>query len=208
MSRGPGKGTLKEEEWTWRDCSDGGLTWTKVRECEAIVKRAVGLDFAQFCRTTMLAQGQFTRFLLGSPDEKADILEKLTDTSKYSRLGVAIGARHAALESAIRTLEGQIAQMPGLGERRGQVEARVAELSVRIDGLESARKAVDAKLQWLRRGDELAANDQAVRGELAAAFAGLRALEAAIARERAAAEAKVSMLRSCFSSSPSRLSST
>ena len=176
VSKGPGKGRLKAREWRWRDCSEGGLTWTKVKECESVVKRAVGLDFAQFCRTTMLAQGQFTKFLLGSPDEKAEILEKLTDTSKYSRLGMAIGRKYAELESAIKALDGQIAQMPGLGERRGQVESRIQELADRIGKVESARKAVDAKLQWLRRRDELESNRQSVRGELAAAFAALKAL--------------------------------
>ena len=56
VSKGRNKGTLKDEEWTWKDCSAGGLTYAKVTECKSIVKQAVGLDFAQFCRTTMLAQ--------------------------------------------------------------------------------------------------------------------------------------------------------
>ena len=90
ISKGDNKGKLGDETWTWKDCSKGGLTWTKVRECEPIVRQAVGLDFKQFCRTAMLAQGQFTQFLLGTEDEKSKILEKLTDTSKYSELGKKI----------------------------------------------------------------------------------------------------------------------
>ena len=115
ISRGQNKGMLKGEEWSWKDCSPGGVTWTKVKECTAAALRAVGLGFEQFCRTTMLAQGQFTKFLMGTPDEKAEILEKLTDTSKYSELGKAIAAKWAALDVEVKRLEAEIGQMAGHG---------------------------------------------------------------------------------------------
>ena len=57
-----------------------------------IVENAVGLDFNQFCRTTMLAQGQFTQFLKSKDGEKADILEKITGTEIYSEIGHKISA--------------------------------------------------------------------------------------------------------------------
>ena len=195
VSRGANKGTLKKEEWSGRDCSAGGLTWTMVKECKAVAKRAVGLDFAQFCRTTMLAQGQFTKFLLGEPKEKADILEKLTDTTRYSALGKAIFDKHRAIKEAKEAVAGEIRRMTGLGDLRAGVEARVGELAALIEELEAKRKKADAKLQWLRRRGELAANGQAVRGELAAAFAGLKALEAKVARDLEAAKAKVGSLK-------------
>ena len=191
FSKGPNKGSLKGAEWSWRVCSDGGLTSTKVRECESVAKRAVGLDFAQFCRTTMLAQGQFTKFLLGEPREKAEILEKLTDTTKYSALGKAIFDKYKTIKDAKDKVEDEIRRMTGLGDLRSQVEARVKELSAMIGVLEARRKAADAKLLWLRRRDELAANGQAVRRELVAAVAGLKALEMAVARDFDTAKSKV-----------------
>ena len=195
VSRGPNKGTLKGEEWTWRDCSDSGLTLTKVGECREAAKRAVGLDFAQFCRTTMLAQGQFTKFLLGEPKEKAEILEKLTDTTKYSALGKAIFDKYKAIKAAKEAVADEIGRMTGLGDLRVQAEARVKELAAMIEELDTRRNVTDAKLQWLRRRDELATNGQAVRGELAAAFAGLKTLEANVARELEAAKSRVMSLK-------------
>ena len=52
----------------------------------------MGLTFEQFCRTTMLAQGDFTKFLQSKESEKSDILEKLTGTSIYSEIGAEIYA--------------------------------------------------------------------------------------------------------------------
>jgi len=195
VSKGRNKGYLKGDKWTWKDCSDGGLTYTMVKECESVAKQAVGLDFAQFCRTTMLAQGQFTKFLLGEPREKAEILEKLTDTTKYSALGKAIFDKHKAIKDAKDKVEDEIRRMTGLGDQRSQIEARVKELSAMIGDLEAKKKAADAKSRWLKRKDELAVNDQAVRGELVEAVAGLKALEAAVARDLETAKLKVGALK-------------
>jgi len=195
IMKGDNQGKLKGETWTWKDCSDGGPTWTKVKECDEAAQRAVGLEFRQFCRTSMLAQGQFTQFLLGTDDEKAQILEKLTDTSKYSELGRKIAAKYKSLDDGVKDLEREIDGMAGLGEAREQVESRIRELDDRIGDLEAKRRAADAKAQWLRRRNELAANETTVKKSLAEAFSALRALEGEVAAETGAAEERLAALR-------------
>lgn len=68
------------------------------------------MTFEQFCRTTMLAQGDFTKFLQSKESEKSDILEKLTGTSIYSEIGAEIYAatkeRRTEYENQNRKLEG------------------------------------------------------------------------------------------------------
>ncbi len=196
VSRGANKGKLKSKTWTWRDDSPGGITWTAVEECEKAARNAVGFEFEQFCRTSMLAQGQFTKFLLGSDDEKAEILEKLTDTSKFSELGRAIGAKYAALETDIKILEAQIEQMAGLGDDRLEVERRIRELGDLIADVEARGQDASAKMRWLRLRDELEANETEVRNRLFAAFAALRALETKTVEDTAAAKARRDAARS------------
>ena len=193
--KGANQGKLKDEEWTWKDASDGGLTYTLVKDCNSAAQRAVGLEFKQFCRTAMLAQGQFTQFLLGTDDEKAQILEKLTDTSKYSELGKRIAAKYKALEDGVKALEKEIGGMAGLGEAREQVESLIRELDGRIRDREAKRQAADAKAQWLRHRDELAANEATEKKRLATAFAALKALEAQVAGETVTADEKLADLR-------------
>ena len=194
ISQGKNKGKLKDETLTWKDCSEGGLTWTKARECEEVAQRAVGFEFKQFCRTAMLAQGQFTKFLLGADDEKAQILEKLTDTSKYSDLGRKIAEKYKELNDGVSTIEKEIELLAGLGVGREGVEARIRELDGQIKELETRRQDADAKAQWLRRRDELAKNEAAVKDGLSKAFAALRALEGDVADETKAAEEKLEAL--------------
>ena len=143
----------------------------------------------------MLAQGQFTQFLLGTDDEKAQILEKLTDTSKYSELGRRIAAKYKALEDGVMAIEAEIDRMAGLGEVREQVENRIRDLGDQIKDLEAKRQTTDAKARWLQRRDELAKNEATVKDLLATSFAALKALESKVADETGVAEEKLTALQ-------------
>lgn len=59
-------------------------------EIKKRIVEAVGLNYEQFCRMAMLAQGQFANFLTGGKDERERILEQLTSTGHFSRYGEAI----------------------------------------------------------------------------------------------------------------------
>ena len=84
-------GSLQSVKWTLENRKTG-IQLTKIAEIKAEIHKAVGLSFEQFCRTTLLAQGDFTKFLQSKESEKSDILEKLTGTGIYSRIGAEIYA--------------------------------------------------------------------------------------------------------------------
>lgn len=90
-----------------------GTELSRVGDIEKHISDIVGLDFEQFCRTTMLAQGEFTRFLKAEDKNKADILEKITGTGIYARISSLI-YRHAA-ESAAKAedIRRRIAELTG-----------------------------------------------------------------------------------------------
>ena len=71
------------------------------KQCGEVIERAVGLNFTQFCRMAMLAQGQFSAFLCGKRKERADILERLTNTAVFSQYGEAITRLHSRKKEAV-----------------------------------------------------------------------------------------------------------
>lgn len=75
---------------------------TKNSEIDREISRITGLDFRQFCRTTMLAQGEFTRFLKSKDDEKADILEKITGKTIFKEISEEI---HRITDEKIKALQ-------------------------------------------------------------------------------------------------------
>lgn len=84
-------GNYQNKSWQLKDV-DNKYTFTKDIEIKTEIKKAIGLDFNQFCRTTMLAQGDFTRFLNSEDKEKAEILEKITGVDIYSKIGAKVYA--------------------------------------------------------------------------------------------------------------------
>lgn len=82
-------GNLQSAVNTITDLQSGRVI-EKKKEFEEAIQEVIGLTYTQFCRTSLLAQGEFTRFLISKPDEKAEILEKLTGTEIYSQIGIRI----------------------------------------------------------------------------------------------------------------------
>ena len=82
-------GSIKGKTWVLKNL-ETDVTLTKDAEIKNEIRAAVGLDFNQFCRTSMLAQGEFTRFLNSKDDEKAEILEKITGVDIYSKIGAKV----------------------------------------------------------------------------------------------------------------------
>lgn len=88
-SRRKVNGTIQSKIWELKNLTTGVIL-NKDTEIKNEIRAAVGLDFNQFCRTTMLAQGEFTRFLNSKDDEKAEILEKITGVDIYSKIGAKV----------------------------------------------------------------------------------------------------------------------
>lgn len=94
-------GKLKDEEWYITD-STGKTDDSKGKARIAKMTEIIGLDYDEFCRTSMLAQGQFTQFLKAETKEKSDILEKITGTEIYAKIGTRIHQNSLDAENAYK----------------------------------------------------------------------------------------------------------
>ena len=133
-------GKLQPALWSLKDLTKD-YTLTKDKEIEPEIKKAVGLDFNQFCRTTMLAQGEFSKFLNSGDNEKAAILEKITRLDIYSRIGekiyeIASEKQRAAL-LAMEKIEGitfySDEEREELASSIKKLDANIAEAKVKED---------------------------------------------------------------------------
>ena len=70
---------------------------TKARDVNAAVLDILGLDYNQFCQIAMIAQGQFTKLLNASTEERSRIFRKLFRTQRYAQLQERLQAEASAL---------------------------------------------------------------------------------------------------------------
>lgn len=68
------------------------------------IERLVGLNFEQFTRSVLLAQGDFTAFLKAAKEEKSSLLEKLTGTRIYSEISRQIFANYSKEKRVLEDL--------------------------------------------------------------------------------------------------------
>ena len=97
--------SLKHRSPLW-EMRVGDGDWTK-DSVEQTIQQAVGLDFQQFGRMAMLAQGQFANFLTGDKKEREAILEQLTNTQHFSAYGEAIQSLWKKAKAALATIQAQ-----------------------------------------------------------------------------------------------------
>lgn len=151
-------GTKLKREWTLTNLRTRE-TMTQIREINTAVARLTGLDFGQFCRTTMLSQGEFAAFLKSDVDEKAALLQKITGLDKFEKAGKKIFAITSAkdrIRQAAKERRDALAAQALSAERRVELEAEDAELARRKSEAENLKKRLSDAALWETRRIEIA----------------------------------------------------
>ena len=84
---------------------------TKAKDVTAAVQEIIGLDYNQFSQIVLIAQGQFTKLLNASTEERSRIFRKLFRTQRYAQLQERLQAEASALNQqrlGIRVLRAEL----------------------------------------------------------------------------------------------------
>ena len=110
------------------------------------VIETTGLDYQQFTRSIMLAQGDFAAFLNANADERAPILEKITGTAIYSEISKKVHERNALEANKRKEIRDKIENLHVLSPNEilelkrtyGQIEADILKITSNRDVLNEA----------------------------------------------------------------------
>lgn len=132
----------------------------------------IQLDYSQFCRSIMLAQGEFSKFLTSTERERADILEKLNGTERYRRIGAKVGAHRSAAKEAKK--DAQTAYdtlhngMPN-AEIVAADEALLKDFAEKEKSFKEKKSELESKIAWRTALNGALERMAKVEGELAQA---------------------------------------
>lgn len=160
-------GKIQNKKWALRNL-DTDFTYAKDKEIREEIALAIGLDFKQFCRTTLLAQGEFTRFLNSKDDEKAEILEKITGVDAYSRIGAKIFEqtveKKKIWEDSQQKIEGiQILNDEEIAQKNNQLQ----QLDEQSQQLKSTLEKEQKKLRWIQQEQDFRQRKEQAKEDLA-----------------------------------------
>ena len=113
--------------------------------------KIIKLDYTQFCRSIMLAQGEFNKFLTSTENERAAILEKLDGTEKYRTVAARVYERYRKERDIYDNLSAQMGQKQLLIKSREELLALTEERNnsnSELKTLDESSKKNDSLLNW------------------------------------------------------------
>lgn len=158
-------GKLQPSRLRMTDLATGEVLADTKKAVLARVEQEIGLSFDQFTSVILIAQGEFAKFLQAGDKERSELLEKLTGTELYSRLGQRAFERHRELRHRLEDLERRHRSHEELDPAHRKVleqetEALVAEIETKERELAETAEQV----RWLEEARRLAtAVEQATR---------------------------------------------
>lgn len=170
-SRRKVESNLSRAVWKITDLDTGisvaGDKTETYKEVRDVIHEAVGLDFEQFGRTTMLAQGDFTEFLKSDEADKAAILEKISGSEIYRRIGIMI---YKKADEAKRLLEAEAAKHAQItilsDEERLKTEAELETAAAESAAIQQKVNELNACINWLKEKDRIGSKVQTAEAQL------------------------------------------
>lgn len=122
----------------------------------AEVTRVTQLDYDQFLRSVMLAQGEFASFLTAKGPDKGKLLEQITGEQIYKKIGQGILDRKSQEENKLIDLNSKINSDDVLSEERKiELNQKDKELDVQIKDSEKQIASLQLILNWYIKSKEL-----------------------------------------------------
>ncbi len=115
-----------------------------------MIETITGLDYGQFKRSVMLAQGEFAEFLRASESSRSDLLEKITGTERYSEISKAAFEKNRSEQDILKSLQGQLNNLELLESEEIQAfQAEQTQLRQRNEEAEVLKNTIVTQLNWL-----------------------------------------------------------
>ena len=145
-----------KEEVSLKNLSTGAILATQKRILISEVNRVTQLDYFQFLRSVMLAQGEFASFLSAKGPEKGKLLEQITGEQIYKKIGQGILDRKSAEDNKLREIQAKINSDDVLtDDDKIELTQKDKILNTEISKIEKEIKSIQAIVNWYINFQEL-----------------------------------------------------
>ncbi|UVL00973.1 AAA family ATPase [Pseudomonas sp. B21-048] len=144
-------GKLQASRQSLRDIDQDQLLASQKLEFKSQIESVLGLNFEQFTRAVMLAQSEFSAFLKADDNDRSELLEKLTDTALYTRLGRRAFDKTKEAREAHKLLQDQATGVTPLSpEARAELDERFNDAQQQLKTQQAQLKQLELQHTWLK----------------------------------------------------------
>lgn len=146
----------------------------------------IGLDYDQFLRTVLIAQGSFANFLTAKENERYELLEKLIGCEEtYTNIATEIKKAKDQATDAYNQMAASVeAVKQNLlnDEELAQLKEEIARLEKAEKELDSQLQAISKELQWFEENDKQIKQIAICQADMGQAADAIKAIQAQILR--------------------------
>ncbi len=170
QSRRPRSGKLDSTDFSILNTETGELfSAHKSSEMESRTAQNIQLDYGQFCRSIMLAQGEFSIFLEGEKNsssnerKRAEILAKINGTEKYKKIGERICKKAGDVENEYKLAKSALENIDFLADEDiEKLECEKKSTDEKAKKIDSEIATISMQINWLNEIKEYSSKlDQA-----------------------------------------------
>jgi DNA repair protein SbcC/Rad50 len=145
---------LRDYEMYLYDLASGKPLDYKKSDIPSKNEELIGLNYNQFIKSVLLAQGDFAQFLKARKDERGELLEKITGTGVYRQIGIRAFQKFRSVNAAIEDRQREI----NLLQKDLLEEEAVEQLSKELEEKSAACAPLEKNLEQLDRQLQLKKN--------------------------------------------------
>lgn len=108
-------GKLRDYEMTLYK-PDGSVADLKKSEVPGANEKIIGLNYDQFIKAILLSQGEFAKFLKAHKNDRGKLLEKITGTSIYRKIGQGVHLKHKEVKERLEREKERIGDITTLDD--------------------------------------------------------------------------------------------
>jgi len=150
-ARDKAAGRLQASRQSLRDIDEDQLLASQKLEFKSRIEAVLGLNFEQFTRAVLLAQSEFSAFLKADDNDRSELLEKLTDTALYTRLGRRAFDKTKEAREAHKLLQDQASGITPLApEARVELDERFSSAQQQLKLQQAQLKQLELQHTWLK----------------------------------------------------------
>lgn len=155
-------GKLQSVQRHLKCLTDGVVLADKAKAVDEKVKQITQLSFEQFTRAVLLAQSEVTAFLKARDSERGELLEYLTNSSIFAKIGELAFRKTADIAKQRKQLEEFLGHIEILSDEEiAAFTEQYQQAQESYQKLEQQKNALDKQQQWFERKAKLELEVQA-----------------------------------------------
>jgi len=149
-------GKLQSVQRSLKCLSDGNILADKAKAVEAKILQITQLSFEQFTRAVLLAQSEVTAFLKSRDTERGELLEYLTNSSIFGKIGQLAYEKTKEIANQRKALEVRLGDIETLSEEDlATVSDQFNTICAEYKKLEQEKSALEKNQRWFEQKQKL-----------------------------------------------------